>query len=239
MKKNNLSSRSVPAGYSPDALSSLLSPEEVQRYGRHLSLPEIGLEGQQRLKASSVLIVGAGGLGSPVALYLAAAGVGAIGLVDFDNVEVTNLQRQILHTTPAVGKSKLESARDRIEAINPHIAVRTHAARLDRGNALDIVRAYDVIIDATDNFASRYLINDACAMLGKPDVYGSVFRFEGQVSVFHVDKGSCYRCLHPEPPPPHLAPDCAEAGVLGVLPGIIGTIQAVEAIKLLLGIGTP
>lgn len=221
------------------SLPSALSPEEIRRYGRHLSMPEIGPEGQARLKASAVLIVGAGGLGSPAALYLAAAGVGRIGLVDFDTVEVTNLQRQILHTTPSVGTPKLTSAVDRLKVLNPHIEVRTHAVRLDRGNALDVLRDYDVIIDATDNFPTRYLINDACTMLGKADVYGSVFRFEGQVSVFFAGKGPCYRCLHPEPPPKHLAPDCADAGVLGVLPGIIGSMQAAEAIKLLLNIGTP
>lgn len=202
-------------------------------------MPEIGPEGQARLKASAVLIVGAGGLGSPAALYLAAAGIGRIGLVDFDTVEETNLQRQILHTTPSVGRPKLESAVERLKALNPRVEVRTHAVRLARDNALDVLRDYDVIIDATDNFPARYLINDACALLGKADVYGSVFRFEGQVSVFSAGKGPCYRCLHPEPPPPHLAPDCADAGVLGVLAGIIGTMQAAEAIKLLLNIGTP
>lgn len=228
-----------PTSHPLASLASALSPEESRRYGRHLSMPEIGAEGQARLKASAVLIVGAGGLGSPAALYLAAAGIGRIGLVDFDTVEETNLQRQILHTTPSVGAPKLESAVDRLKALNPYVDVRPHAFKLDRENALGLLRDYDVIIDATDNFATRYLINDACAMLGKADVYGSVFRFEGQVSVFFAEKGPCYRCLHPEPPPPHLAPDCAEAGVLGVLPGIIGTMQAAEAIKLLLNVGTP
>lgn len=218
---------------------SALSPEQIGRYSRHLSVPEVGPEGQVKLRSASVLIVGAGGLGSPAALYLAAAGMGTIGIADFDNVEISNLQRQILHTTSAVGRSKLDSARERITGLNPDVRVRLHPVRLDRTNALEVLRDYDVVIDATDNFASRYLINDACAILGKPDVYGSVFRFEGQASVFLASRGPCYRCLHPEPPPAHLAPDCATAGVLGVLPGLIGTIQATEAVKLILGVGTP
>jgi len=214
-----------------------LSNDEIQRYARHLILPDVGVEGQQRLKAARVLIVGAGGLGSPVALYLAAAGVGTLGLVDFDAVDVSNLQRQILHGTKDVGRSKLDSARARLGDVNPHVRVETHDARLTSANALDIIGRYDIVVDGTDNFATRYLTNDACVLLGKPNVYGSIFRFEGQASVFGLDDGPCYRCLFPEPPPPGSVPNCAEGGVLGVLPGIVGTIQATEAIKLILGIG--
>jgi len=214
-----------------------LSNDEIQRYARHLILPDVGVEGQQRLKAARVLIVGAGGLGSPVALYLAAAGVGTLGLVDFDAVDVSNLQRQILHGTKDVGRSKLDSARARLGDVNPHVRVETHDARLTSANALDIIGRYDTVVDGTDNFATRYLTNDACVLLGKPNVYGSIFRFEGQASVFGLDDGPCYRCLFPEPPPPGSVPSCAEGGVLGVLPGIVGTIQATEAIKLVLGIG--
>ena len=216
-----------------------LSSEELRRYGRHLVLPEVGLEGQRKLKAGRVLLVGAGGLGSPVALYLAAAGVGTLGLIDFDVVDMSNLQRQVLHGTSDVGRSKLDSARDRIHEMNPHVAVDTYEMRLTSANALDILSDYDVIVDGTDNFATRYLTNDACVLLGKPNVYGSIFRFEGQASVFGMEGGPCYRCLYPEPPPPGLVPSCAEGGVLGVLPGIVGTIQATEALKLLLGIGEP
>jgi len=214
-----------------------LSNDEIQRYARHLILPDVGVEVQQRLKAARVLIVGAGGLGSPVALYLAAAGVGTLGLVDFDAVDVSNLQRQILHGTKDVGRSKLDSARARLGDVNPHVRVETHDARLTSANALDIIGRYDIVVDGTDNFATRYLTNDACVLLGKPNVYGSIFRFEGQASVFGLDDGPCYRCLFPEPPPPGSVPSCAEGGVLGVLPGIVGTIQATEAIKLVLGIG--
>jgi molybdopterin/thiamine biosynthesis adenylyltransferase/rhodanese-related sulfurtransferase len=214
-----------------------LSNDEIRRYSRHLLIPEVGLEGQRRLKAASVLSVGAGGLGSPVAMYLAAAGVGTLGLVDDDVVDFSNLQRQILHATPDVGRPKLESARTRLEGLNPAITIRTHDVRLDSTNALAIFGGYDVIVDGTDNFPTRYLINDACVLLGKPDVYGSVFRFEGQASVFATKDGPCYRCLYPEPPPPGLVPSCAEGGVLGVVPGIIGTIQATEAIKLIIGVG--
>jgi adenylyltransferase/sulfurtransferase len=209
----------------------------VNRYTRQVTLPEIGEEGQQKLLASSVLIIGAGGLGSPTALYLAAAGVGRIGLVDFDQVDVTNLHRQILYGTSAVGRPKLEAARERLEDLNSDERVETHDARLNTENALDILRGYDVIVDGTDNFATRYLVNDACVILGKPNVYGSIFRFDGQASVFATAEGPCYRCLYPEPPPPHLVPSCAEGGVLGVLPGVIGTIQATEAIKLITGAG--
>ncbi len=216
-----------------------LSSDELQRYGRHLVLPEVGLEGQRRLKAGRVLLVGAGGLGSPVALYLAAAGVGTLGLIDFDIVDVSNLQRQVLHGTSDVGRSKLDSARDRIHDLNPHVAVDTYEMRLTSANALDILGEYDVVVDGTDNFATRYLTNDSCVLLGKPNVYASIFRFEGQASVFATENGPCYRCLYPEPPPPGLVPSCAEGGVLGVLPGIVGAIQATEALKLLLGIGDP
>ena len=215
-----------------------LTPQELQRYARHLILPAVELAGQERLKAARVLVIGAGGLGSPVALYLAAAGIGTLGLVDFDVVDVTNLQRQLLHGTDDVGRPKLDSARDRLRGINPHVQVELHATRLTSANALEILREYDIVVDGTDNFATRYLVNDACVLLGKPNVYGSIFRFEGQASVFSTTDGPCYRCLFPEPPPPGLVPSCAEGGVLGVLPGMIGTIQAAEAIKLALGVGT-
>src|SRR6185436_18048803 len=209
----------------------------MSRYARQLALPEIGAAGQAKLRASSVLIVGAGGLGSPSALYLAAAGVGRIGLVDFDRVDITNLHRQILYGTSDVGRPKLEAASERLRETNPDVAVETHDARLTSENALDILGGYDVVLDGTDNFATRYLVNDACVLLGKPNVYGSVFRFDGQVSVFGMPDGPCYRCLYPEPPPPHLVPSCAEGGVLGVLPGVVGTLQATEAIKIITGAG--
>jgi molybdopterin/thiamine biosynthesis adenylyltransferase/rhodanese-related sulfurtransferase len=214
-----------------------LSREEFRRYGRHLIMPEVGLEGQQRLKAASVLLVGAGGLGSPAALYLAAAGVGRIGIVDFDVVDPSNLQRQIIHSTENVGRPKLESAAERLYAVNPNIEVVPFETQLSSENALEILKDFDVIVDGTDNFPTRYLVNDACVLLKKPNVYGSIFRFEGQASVFYAEKGPCYRCLYPEPPPPGLVPSCAEGGVLGVLPGIVGAIQAAETLKLLLGIG--
>lgn len=214
-----------------------LSNDEIQRYSRHLILPEVGLGGQKKLKAGSVLLIGAGGLGSPLGLYLAAAGVGRIGFVDFDVVDFTNLQRQILHSTADVGRSKLDSAKETINGINPGVNVETHNTRLSSENALHLVKDYDVVVDGTDNFPTRYLVNDACVLSGKPNVYGSIFRFEGQASVFDVTKGPCYRCLYPEPPPPGLVPSCAEGGVLGVLPGIIGTIQAMETIKILIGAG--
>ena len=216
-----------------------LTNEEVLRYSRHLILPDVGLDGQRKLKAGRILLIGAGGLGSPLALYLAAAGVGTLGLVDFDVVDVSNLQRQVLHGTKDVGRPKLDSARDRIHDINPHVHVEAYETRLTSENALDIIRDYDVVIDGTDNFATRYLTNDACVLLGKPNVYGSIFRFEGQASVFALEEGPCYRCLFPEPPPPGMVPSCAEGGVLGVLPGLVGTIQATEGIKLLLGVGEP
>ena len=216
-----------------------LTRDEVLRYSRHLLLPEVGLEGQQRLKAARVLCVGAGGLGSPAAMYLAAAGVGTLGLVDADEVDVSNLQRQIIHGTSDVGRSKVASARDRLREINPHVAIETHAARLDDGNALALVSAYDVVVDGSDNFPTRYLVNDACVLARRPNAYGSISRFEGQASIFASADGPCYRCLHPEPPPAGLIPSCAEGGVLGVLPGIIGTIQATETVKLILGIGEP
>lgn len=216
-----------------------LSHEEIQRYSRHLLLPEVGLEGQKKLKAASVLIIGAGGLGSPIAMYLAAAGIGCIGLVDMDIVEASNLQRQIIHGTDNVGELKIESARRSIERINPFVNVNIYQEKFTADNAMDIARDYDIIIDGTDNFPTRYLVNDVCVLLGKPTVYGSIFRFEGQASVFSAKHGPCYRCLYPEPPPEGLVPNCAEGGVIGVLPGMIGTIQANEAIKLILGEGLP
>ena len=216
-----------------------LSRAELERYNRHIVLPEIGVEGQRRLKKARVLCVGAGGLGSPACMYLAAAGVGTIGLVEFDCVDVTNLQRQILYGTGDVGASKIESARRRLMAMNPNVRLEAHEARFSATNALALVSAYDIVVDGSDNFATRYLVNDACVMARKPNVYGSIFRFEGQASVFATDSGPCYRCLHPEPPPAGLIPDCAEGGVLGVLPGIIGTVQATEALKLALGAGAP
>ena len=216
-----------------------LSPDELRRYQRHLTLPEVGVEGQKKLKAASVLLVGAGGLGSPLALYLAAAGVGRIGIVDFDVVDETNLQRQVLHGTKDVGRPKLESARDRLLDINPHIALDLHEVRLTSENALALVAGYDIVADGTDNFPTRYLVNDACVLTGTPNAYASIFQFEGQVSVFGMPQGPCYRCLYPEPPPPGLVPSCAEGGVLGILPGMVGTMQATEVIKLLLGIGEP
>src|SRR5437899_166061 len=214
-----------------------LSPQEVARYSRHLIMPEVALEGQKRLKASSVLLIGAGGLGSPLGLYLAAAGVGRIGLVDFDVVDFSNLQRQILHGTPDVGRPKLQSAKDRLQAINPEVKLDLYETRLSSANALQLFQPYDIIIDGTDNFPTRYLVNDACVLLKKPNVYGSIFRFDGQASVFAPPAGPCYRCLYPEPPPPGMVPSCAEGGVLGILPGVIGCIQATEAIKLILGKG--
>jgi len=209
----------------------------MNRYVRQITLPEIGEHGQRKLRDAAVLIVGAGGLGSPAALYLAGAGVGRIGLVDFDRVDVTNLHRQILYGTSDVGRPKLEAASERLRDANPDVAIETHNARLTSENALEILAKYDVVLDGTDNFATRYLVNDACVILGKPNVYGSVFRFDGQVSLFATKDGPCYRCLYPEPPPPHLVPSCAEGGVLGVLPGVIGTLQATEAIKVIAGIG--
>jgi adenylyltransferase/sulfurtransferase len=216
-----------------------LSREEIARYSRHLVMPEVTIEGQRRLKRSSALLVGAGGLGSPAALYLAAAGVGRIGIVDFDVVDESNLQRQILHDTNWVGRPKLESAKARLASLNPHVRVDAHAAVLTRENALEILGGYDVVVDGTDNFETRYLTNDACYFLKRPNVYGSIFRFEGQASVFWPDRGPCYRCLYAEPPPPDLVPSCAEGGVLGILPGVVGGIQATEAIKILLGVGEP
>lgn len=214
-----------------------LTAEEVRRYSRHLLLPEVGLEGQRALKAARVLCIGAGGLGSPIAMYLAAAGVGTIGIVDYDVVDYSNLQRQLLHMTRDVGRPKVVSARERLLAINPDIRVEVHEVALDSSNALDLLARYDLVVDGSDNFPTRYLVNDACVLTGRPYVYGSIFRFEGQASVFAAPGGPCYRCLYPEPPPPGLVPTCAEGGVLGVLPGMIGTIQANEAIKLILGVG--
>ncbi len=216
-----------------------LTGDEYKRYSRHLIMPEVGLEGQKKLKAAKVLCIGAGGLGSPVAMYLAAAGVGTLGIVDFDTVDFSNLQRQILHGTPDVGRPKLASAKDRLNALNPNVRIETYETALTSENALQLFEPYDVIVDGTDNFPTRYLVNDACVLLGKPNAYGSIFRFEGQASVFATKEGPCYRCLYPEPPPPGLVPSCAEGGVLGVLPGLLGVIQATEAIKLILGTGEP
>ncbi len=221
----------------PDTVE--LSHDEVRRYSRHLIMPEVGIQGQRRLKQASVLLIGTGGLGSPLALYLTAAGIGRLGLVDYDVVDETNLQRQVIHFGSDVGKPKLESAAAKLADINPYIVIEKHNTPLTSENALEILRNYDVIIDGTDNFPTRYLVNDACVILGKPNVYGSIFRFEGQLSVFYAKEGPCYRCLFPEPPPPGLVPSCAEGGVLGILPGTIGTLQATEAIKLILGIGQP
>ena len=216
-----------------------LSNEEIARYSRHLILPEVGMEGQQKLKAAKVLCVGTGGLGAPLALYLAAAGVGTIGLVDFDTVDASNLQRQIIHSTSTVGKLKVDSAEIMLKGLNPFLNVVKHNTMLTSANALEIFKDYDVIADGTDNFQTRYLVNDACVLLNKPNAYGSIFRFEGQASVFGTEEGPCYRCLYPEPPPPGLVPSCAEGGVLGILPGLVGVIQATETIKLILGIGDP
>jgi sulfur-carrier protein adenylyltransferase/sulfurtransferase len=216
-----------------------LGRDEILRYSRHLLLDDVGTEGQRRLKAARILLIGAGGLGSPAALYLAAAGVGTLGIVDSDVVDVTNLQRQVLHGTPDIGRPKVASATDRLAELNPHVHVERFETQLTSANALDIVREFDLVVDGSDNFPTRYLINDACVLAGRPDIYGSVFRFEGQASVFATTNGPCYRCLFREPPPPGLVPSCADAGVLGVLPGMVGTIQATEAVKLVLGIGQP
>src|SRR5271166_1469471 len=216
-----------------------LTNDEILRYSRHLIMPEVGMDGQLKLKQARVLCVGAGGLGSPLAMYLAAAGVGTLGMVDFDVVDFTNLQRQILHSTADLGRRKLDSAAETIAGINPNVDVRKFETRLTSDNALDIFREFDLIVDGTDNFATRYLVNDACVLTGKPNVYGSIFRFEGQASVFAIEGGPCYRCLYPEPPPPGLVPSCAEGGVLGILPGLVGVMQATEVIKQILGVGEP
>ncbi|MGD0482008.1 MAG: molybdopterin-synthase adenylyltransferase MoeB [Terracidiphilus sp.] len=228
----------MAASTSPTQLPEL-TRDELSRYARHLILPEVGVEGQQKLKAARVLCVGAGGLGSPLALYLAATGVGTLGLVDFDVVDASNLQRQILHSTGDVGRKKLDSAEEKLAALNPAVHVVKHETMLSSANAMDILKDYDIVADGTDNFPTRYLVNDACVLLGKPNVYGSVFRFEGQASVFATREGPCYRCLYPEPPPPGTVPNCAEGGVLGILPGLVGIIQATEVIKLILGKGEP
>jgi adenylyltransferase/sulfurtransferase len=223
-----------PAEARPEAV---LSNDEILRYSRHLIMPEVGMEGQQKLKAAKVLCIGAGGLGSPLALYLTAAGVGTLGIVDFDVVDYTNLQRQIIHTTADVGRKKLDSAAEKLKAINPFLNLRTFDMKLTSANALELFREFDIVADGTDNFPTRYLVNDACVLTGKPNVYGSIFRFEGQASVFATEDGPCYRCLYPEPPPPGLVPSCAEGGVLGILPVLVGVIQATETIKLILGQG--
>jgi adenylyltransferase/sulfurtransferase len=216
-----------------------LTTDDLSRYSRHLILPEVGIEGQQRLKAAKVLCVGTGGLGSPLTLYLAAAGIGTLGLVDFDVVDASNLQRQIIHSTKDIGRKKLDSAAEKLTALNPSLNVIKHEVMLSSANALEIIKDYDIVADGTDNFPTRYLVNDACVILGKPNAYGSIFRFEGQASVFATEDGPCYRCLYPEPPPPGLVPSCAEGGVLGILPGLVGVIQATEVIKLILGKGSP
>ena len=219
--------------------TAALDNDEILRYSRHLIMPEVGMEGQQKLKAARVLCIGAGGLGSPLALYLGAAGVGTLGIVDFDVVDYTNLQRQIIHSTADVGRKKLDSAAESLQAINPYLNIKKFDTRLSSENALEIFKDFDIIADGTDNFPTRYLVNDACVLTGKPNVYGSIFRFEGQASIFATEQGPCYRCLYPEPPPPGLVPSCAEGGVLGILPGLVGVIQATETIKLILGKGTP
>ena len=216
-----------------------LTTDDLSRYSRHLILPEVGMEGQRKLKAARVLCVGTGGLGSPLALYLAAAGIGTLGLVDFDVVDASNLQRQIIHSTKDIGRKKLDSAAEKLIALNPALNVVKHETMLSSANALEILKDYDIVADGTDNFPTRYLVNDACVLLGKPNAYGSIFRFEGQASVFATREGPCYRCLYPEPPPPGLVPSCAEGGVLGILPGLVGVIQATEVIKLILGKGSP
>jgi len=218
-------------------MSDILSPEELARFNRHIILPQVGLEGQEKLKQAKILCIGTGGLGSPIALYLSAAGIGTIGLVDFDVVDETNLQRQIAHSTADIGRPKVESARDKLIGINPHLQVNLHGEGIRRDNVRDMVRDYDLVVDGTDNFPTRYLVNDACVLEGKPLIYASIFQFEGQATVFNHAEGPCYRCLYPEPPPPGLVPSCAEGGVLGVLPGVIGVIQATEAIKIVLGQG--
>jgi adenylyltransferase/sulfurtransferase len=223
----------------PRAMSAALSPDEIRRYARHLIMPEVAMEGQKRLKAAKVLCIGTGGLGSPLSLYLTAAGIGTIGLVDFDVVDVSNLQRQIIHFTSDVGRPKVTSALEKLQAINPDLEIVRHEHPIDSTNALSIFAGYDVIVDGTDNFPTRYLVNDACVLLGKPNVYGSIFRFDGQASVFFPPHGPCYRCLYPEPPPPGLVPSCAEGGVLGILPGLIGVVQATETVKLVLAAGRP
>ena len=219
--------------------AATLTNDEILRYSRHLIMPEVGMVGQQKLKAAKVLCIGAGGLGSPLALYLAAAGVGTLGIVDFDVVDFTNLQRQIIHSTADVGRKKLDSAAEKLKAMNPYINLKTYETRLSSANALELFREFDIVADGTDNFPTRYLVNDACVLTGKPNVYGSIFRFEGQASVFATEEGPCYRCLYPEPPPPGLVPSCAEGGVLGILPGLVGVMQATEVIKLILGAGEP
>src|SRR6201997_575917 len=216
---------------------AVLSNDEILRYSRHLIMPEVGMEGQEKLKAAKVVCIGAGGLGSPLALYLTAAGVGTLGIVDFDVVDYTNLQRQIIHSTNDVGRKKLDSAAEKLKAINPFLNLKMFETRLTSANALELFREFDIVADGTDNFPTRYLVNDACVLTGKPNVYGSIFRFEGQASVFATEEGPCYRCLYPEPPPPGLVPSCAEGGVLGILPGLVGVIQATETIKLILGQG--
>src|SRR5579863_5314288 len=237
-RKNEMATQ-VKESAKTGAVNAALSNEEVLCYSRHLIMPEVGMDGQLKLKKAKVLLIGSGGLGAPLGLYLAAAGVGRLGIVDFDAVDFTNLQRQILFSTTDVGRPKIEAATDRLRSLNPEIHIDHFETRLTSENALDIMKEYDIVVDGTDNFPTRYLVNDACVLLGKPNVYGSIFRFEGQASIFGAPGGPCYRCLYPEPPPPGLVPSCAEGGVLGILPGTIGLIQASEAVKLILGIGEP
>src|ERR1700735_240538 len=237
MATKSEAARSVAASAARNAVPVTLTKKEIERYSRHLIMPEVGMEGQLKLKQAKVLCIGTGGLGAPLGLYLAAAGVGRIGLVDFDKVDDSNLQRQILFSTKDVGRPKIEAAADRLHGLNPEIQIDAFDTHLSSENALDILKDYDIVVDGTDNFPTRYLVNDACVLLNKPNVYGSIFRFEGQATVFAYEGGPCYRCLYPEPPPPGLVPSCAEGGVLGILPGIIGLIQATETVKLILGIG--
>jgi molybdopterin/thiamine biosynthesis adenylyltransferase/rhodanese-related sulfurtransferase len=239
VKETMIATEEIAEAALPSAPLPKLTNEEIARYSRHLILPEVGMEGQQKLKAARVLCVGTGGLGAPLALYLTAAGVGTIGLVDFDTVDESNLQRQIIHSQSTVGKLKVDSAEIMLKGLNKNVNVVKHNTMLTSANALEIFKDYDVIADGTDNFQTRYLVNDACVLTGKPNAYGSIFRFEGQASVFATEEGPCYRCLYPEPPPPGLVPSCAEGGVLGILPGLVGVIQATEVIKLILGIGEP
>jgi adenylyltransferase/sulfurtransferase len=234
-----MATKAVPTNPAAAAPAAALSKDEILRYSRHLIMPEVGMEGQLKLKQARVLLIGTGGLGAPLGLYLAAAGVGHLGLVDFDVVDFTNLQRQVTFGSSDVGRRKVEAAKERLSNLNPAIEITTHEAKLTSENALDLFRGYDIIVDGTDNFPTRYLVNDACVLTGKVNVYGSIFRFEGQATVFGLPEGPCYRCLYPEPPPPGLVPSCAEGGVLGVLPGIVGSIQAMETIKLILGSGDP
>ena len=237
MSANPVSANPMSANPIAPPEAAALSNDEILRYSRHLIMPEVGMEGQLKLKEAKVLMIGTGGLGAPLGLYLAAAGIGKIGMVDFDIVDMTNLQRQVIHGTADIGRPKLDSAADRMSDINPYVEIEKYNTRLSSDNALDIIKDYDIVVDGTDNFPTRYLVNDACILLGKPNAYGSIFRFEGQATVFGYQDGPCYRCLYPEPPPPGLVPSCAEGGVLGILPALVGSIQATETVKIILGKG--